>query len=95
MFNDHKCRTLARIDQNVQTILQFVSLINLKEGSIVSTLSDLQAADAAIKAAVAAAITLIQSLHMGAGTVSDADVEAVVADLNAAATALGAAAPQP
>jgi len=60
-----------------------------------STLTDLQAADAAIKAAVQSAITLIQSLHSGAGTVSDAEVEAVVSDLNAAAAALGGATPSP
>jgi hypothetical protein len=58
-----------------------------------STLTDLQAADAAIKAAVQSAVTLIQSLHSGVGTVSDADVEAVVSDLNAAAAALGGATP--
>jgi hypothetical protein len=64
---------------------------------IMSTLSDLQAADTAIKASVASAITLIKSLHAAvpAGTVADADVEAVVADLTAAAAALGGATPQP
>lgn len=64
-----------------------------------STLTDLQAADAAIKAAVASAVTLIQSLQAaqaGGGTVPDAQIESVVADLNAAAAALsGAATPAP
>lgn len=54
-----------------------------------SALSDLQAADAAIKAAVAAAITLIQNLQ--SGSVQASDVEAVVTDLNTAAASLSAA----
>ncbi len=64
---------------------------------IMSTLTDLQAADAAIKAAVMSAITLIESLHAAVppGSVAAADVEAVVADLNAAASALSGATPQP
>jgi hypothetical protein len=81
-------RTLDRIESKID-------ILTSNEAKIMSTLSDLQAADTAIKNAVQAAITLIQSLHTGAGTVSDAEVEAVVADLNAAATALGGAMPSP
>lgn len=53
---------------------------------IMSALSDLQAAEAGVATAVASAITLIQSLQ--AGSVADADVEAVVAQLNAASASL-------
>ena len=64
-----------------------------------SALSDLQAAEAAIAGdvtavgdAVASAITLIQSLQNNAGGVAAADVEAVVAQLQSAHTALTASA---
>jgi hypothetical protein len=62
---------------------------------IMATLDDLNKGIADIQAAVAAAITLIQSLHTGAGTVSDAEVEAAVTKLEAASAALGGAQPQP
>ncbi len=89
-FNTQVLQQLATIRANqTQAIIP-------KLENIMSTLSDLQAADAAITAAVAKAVALIQMLHTApAGTVSDAEVEAVVADLNAAATALGGATPQP
>jgi hypothetical protein len=96
VFNSSDRLILVGLNENVSNLASRISTINSKLGVIMSTLSDLQAADAAIKSAIASAITLIQSLHMGAGgSVSDADVEAVVSDLNAAATALGAATPQP
>jgi hypothetical protein len=82
---------LHRIDNNVKKLLT-------NQGAVMTVLADLQAADAAIKMAVDNAITLIMSLHTGTGSggsVSDADVETVVADLNAAAMALSAATPQP
>jgi hypothetical protein len=61
-----------------------------------SALTDLQAADAAIKAAVASAVTLIQGFVNGTVNADDPQVEAVVADLNAAAAALsGASTPTP
>jgi cell division GTPase FtsZ len=59
-----------------------------------SAISDLQAADAAIQSAVAAAVTLIQGFVSGTVNADDPQVEAVVSDLNAAASALsGASAP--
>ena len=54
-----------------------------------SALSDLQAAEAGVASAVQAAIVLIQSMQ--AGQVANADVEAVVSQLNAAAATLNAA----
>jgi len=60
-----------------------------------ATIDDLTKAVAEVQAAVQAAISLIQSLHMGAGAVTDAQVEDAVSKLEAAALALGGAQPQP
>ena len=80
---------LTRVNQiyaGVQTLLG--------EGTkIMSALSDLQAAEAAIATAVQNAITLIQNLQ--SGSVSDADVEAVVTQLQTAAANLNAAVQTP
>jgi len=74
-----------------------VALLNqliAQEAKIMAALDDLKAADAAIQTAVTAAIDLINKMR--AGSVADADVEAVVADLQKAATALsGAVTPPP
>lgn len=56
---------------------------------------DLKAADAQIQAAVQNAIALIQQLHSGGGSVADTDVQAVITDLQNAASALSAAKPTP
>jgi len=56
---------------------------------------DLAKAVADIQSAVQTAITLIQSLHQDAGSVSDAQVEDAVSKLEAASQALGGAQPQP
>jgi len=71
-----------------------VTIIN-QESKIMAALDDLNSAVAAVQTAVNTAVTLIQSLHSGSGTVSDADVENAVAQLNEAAQALGGAMPQP
>lgn len=59
---------------------------------IMSAIADLQTAAAAIKAAIASAVTLIQGFVNGTVNADDPQVEAVVADLNAAAAALSGAA---
>jgi type II secretory pathway component PulM len=64
-----------------------------KENQMATTLQDLQAAEAAMQSSINAAITLIQ--QMQAGSVSDADVEAVVSKLQADAAALNAAVTPP
>jgi hypothetical protein len=79
----------------LETIHANTVLILRNQVKQMTVLADIQAADMAIKTAVAAAVTLIQNLHSGASSVSDAEVEAVVADLQGAASALSAAAPQP
>ena len=56
-----------------------------------SAVSDLQAAEAGIASAVAAAVTLIQNLQSGATNADDPQVEAVVSQLNAAAATLNSA----
>lgn len=56
-----------------------------------SVLSDLQAAEASIASAVAAAVALIKQLQSNPGGTSDADIEAVVSQLNTAAFTLNAA----
>jgi len=78
-----------------RNLLIQIDLILANQGKIMATLDDLTKAVSDVQAAVATAVTLIQSLHSGAGTVSDAEVEAAVASLEAAATALGGATPQP
>lgn len=95
---------LDRVDVNVQQVLK-------NQVQIMATLDDLnaavmaiQTADTNVQAAVATAISLIQSLHTDLGTggsVSDAEVEAAVASLQTAAgdfstavTNLGGAKPQ-
>lgn len=85
------------IIQRLNQIWQVIQLISTKEGTILSALSDLQAAEAAIGTAVANAVTLIQQLQAASGgAVASADVEAVVAQLTAAAATLNAAvAPAP
>ena len=61
-----------------------------------AALDDLNKAVADVQAAVQAAVTLIQTLHTGGGgSVSDAEVESAVTQLEAAASALGAAKPMP
>jgi hypothetical protein len=60
-----------------------------------AALDDLTAAVTALQTAVTNAVTLITSLHMGTGSVTDAEVETVVGELNAAAAALSGATPQP
>jgi hypothetical protein len=86
---------LDRVDKNVKAILALVQTLTTQGTQIMTVLDDLKAADALTQAAIAAAVTLIESLHTGVGSVSDADVEAVVSDLKAAAGSLSAAAPQP
>ena len=86
---------IGALSNKIDALSAKVDLVLQKETQAMAVLDDLQAADAAIQAAVQSAITLIQSLHTGTGSVSDADVEKVVADLNAAATALSGATPQP
>lgn len=73
----------------VQEMQRTLQKMQAKETQMASTLADLQAAEAAVAVAVQSAITLIQS--MKAGSVADADVEAVVSQLQTAATALSAA----
>jgi hypothetical protein len=75
---------LKRIEQKLDQLIQ-------QGEREMGALADLQAADATIKAAVAAAVTLIQGFVNGTVNADDPGVEAVVADLNAAAAALGAA----
>lgn len=78
---------LDRIEAGINQIIQG----QVKE---MSALSDLQAAEAGVAAAIQAAIALIQQQQ--AGSVASADVETVVGQLNAAAAALNAAvAPAP
>jgi hypothetical protein len=60
-----------------------------------ATIDDLTKAVADVQNAIQMAVTLIQSLHSGAGTVSDAQVEDAVSKLEAAAQALGGAQPSP
>lgn len=69
-----------------------------------AAVANIQSADTAVKAAVATAIALIETLHQAApvGTVTDAEVESAVSALNAASadfttasTNLGGAKPQP
>ena len=82
----------------IELLLQIaaaIAVLRLQQGKIMATLDDLNAAVAAIQTAVNNAVTLIQSLHTGVGTVSDAEVEAAVTELKAAATALGGAQAQP
>jgi hypothetical protein len=79
---------LDRIDANVKHLLTQI-------GKIMATIDDLTMAVADVQAAVQAAIALIQSLHMGGSTVTDAQVEDAVSKLEAAAKALGGAQPQP
>jgi hypothetical protein len=79
---------LDRIDGNVKHLLTQI-------GKIMATIDDLTMAVADVQAAVQSAIALIQSLHMGGNSVTDAQVEDAVAKLEAAAMALGGAQPQP
>lgn len=72
------------IDQVLAVQKSQATLANQEK--IMSALSDLQAAEAGVATAIASAITLIQSLQ--AGSVADADVEAIVAQLNAASASL-------
>jgi hypothetical protein len=60
-----------------------------------SALDDLKAAEAALALDVMDAVNLIQVMHAAPGTVADADVEAVVANLKDLHTKLAAAAPTP
>lgn len=84
---DHEI--LGRIERKLDQLIQQ----GVKE---MSAISDLQAADKAIQAAVAAAVTLIQGFVNGTVNADDPQVEAVVTDLNAAAAALsGASTPTP
>jgi hypothetical protein len=75
----------------LETIHANTKLILKNQEKQMTATQDLEAADAAIQAAIASAVTLIESLHTGTSAVADADVEKVVADLNAAASALSAA----
>ena len=86
---------LDRIDANVSQLLALVRSLFSVEVKEMATLDDLNKAVADTQAAVQTAITLIQSLHKGAGSVTDAEVEDAVSKLEAAAAALGGAAPQP
>jgi hypothetical protein len=79
---------LDRIDANVKRLLDQI-------GKIMATIDDLTTAVADVQAAVQSAIALIQSLHMGGSSVTDAQVKDAVAKLEAAAMALGGAQPQP
>jgi hypothetical protein len=78
----------------LQTIHADLKIIISQGESEMSALDDLKAAEAALATDVMAAVTLIQTLHTAApGTVAEADVEAVVANLTALHTKLSAAAP--
>jgi len=75
---------LERIERKLNILL-------LEENMTMSAISDLQAAEAGIASAVAAAVTLIQNLQNGTTNADDPQVEAVVTQLNAAAATLNAA----
>ncbi len=84
---------VAQILSIVQAMQKTLAQIQAKETKMAAALADLQAAEASVAAAVQSAITLIQS--MKAGSVADADVEAVVTQLQTAAGALSAAVTAP
>ena len=93
---------LDQVLTNTTQIVTNTHLILSRQGQqllllekIMSVLDDLNTADAAIQAAVNSAIDLIKSLHTNPGSVTDAEVEAEVAKLQAAASALSAAKPMP
>lgn len=94
---------LDRVNVNIQLILTNQEKMMAAIDDLTKAVSDIQATDTTIKAAVATAVSLIQTLHSGGGgSVTDAQVEAVVAqletasgDFSAAATSLGAAVPLP
>jgi hypothetical protein len=86
---------LQTIHANQLTMLGKLNQLLTKDTTIMTALSDLQASQAALAAAVQAAITDIQALAaklaaLPSGT-ADADVEAVVTQLNALASNLTAA----
>jgi hypothetical protein len=87
------------LNAKLDRILWILAQLNAEDKAIMSALTDLQASQAALAAAVQAAITDIQSLaaQLAAATAGtpDADVEAVVAQLNALATSLQAAVAPP
>lgn len=83
------------IEAKLDHITVLLNIIIKKETTIMTALSDLQASQAALSAAVSAAVADIQKLAAAlasatAGT-ADADVEAVVTQLNALAANLQAA----
>jgi hypothetical protein len=71
-------------------ILAALMTISKKQGEIMSALTDLQAADTALKTEVA---EFLADIAGRLGTVDDASAEAVVADINAEVAALQAADP--
>ncbi len=75
----------------LEIISKKLDTLIFKENQTMSAISDLQAAEAGIASAVAAAVTLIQNLQSGAVNADDPQVEAVVTQLNAAAATLNAA----
>lgn len=84
---------ITQILSIVTGMAKTLNQIQAKETKMAAALADLQAAEAAVAAAVQSAITLIQG--MKAGSVADADVEAVVTQLQTAAGALSAAVTAP
>jgi hypothetical protein len=78
----------------LQTIHADLKILISQGEREMSALDDLKAAEVALSTDVMNAVMLIQTLH-GGGTVTDADVEAVVANLVALHNKLLAAAPPP
>lgn len=74
------------IQQQGTQIMSALDDLNNAVAAIQTADSALQAADVSLQDAVNTAVTLIQSLHVGGGSVSDADVEAAVAKLTQAAS---------
>jgi pentose-5-phosphate-3-epimerase len=78
-----------------QRIIPYLKTLIAQGVKLMSALDDLKAADAALALDVMDAVNLIQVMHAAPGTVADADVEAVVANLKDLHAKLSAAAPPP
>jgi len=89
LSSDFRTWLLEPVLAELNAISDQLRQIVQKEITLMSALSDLQAAEAAIAAAVQNAITLIQQQQTGG--VASADVEAVVSQLQAAAASLNVA----
>lgn len=81
---------LREIRENLAVVKHYAQINNCMMEALMALADDLRVEVAAVKSSVDGAITLIEKLHSEGGTVTDAEVQAAMADLKASRDALDA-----